>query len=345
MYKLKVQSNKCNACGMCVLECSVLQEDSSGKVGVVGEGIIADSEIGRVRNIVELCPVGALSLTEEFVDRSAKLAELKSKMRQPLKFTPPSAEEYRFRYEDKDEYADAIKGSPEVSGAWEYDYKSWDSAKSAGKRAFRDEIYSQADALAQQVVAMYEQRRVNRVARYAETEGNYKYGVHQRLIKDLRSFVNELESYTGRKISLPSDFFTFRTRDTEYINDRQDHANEWLAGSIKNHLKPASDFDTCVKVEKTQDYVLVSGGWFSEDKHKWVTKYAYYVDSDSLRRFYRNVASATWKAGKYTSKFCERELDAFHKAIEQEWFGKIDYLLRQLGEDGIRKNWNGEYYL
>ena len=330
MYKLKVQREKCNACGMCALECDILQEDAEGKVEVIGEGIVADSAVDKIKNVIALCPTAALSLTEENINVGARLAELKEKMQQPLTFTPPSPDEYSFRYEDKEEYAEAIKGSPEVSGEWEYDYKSWDSAKSAGKRAFRDEIYSQADALAQQVVAMYEQRRVNRVARYAETNGNYKYGVHQQLIKNLRSFVNELENLTSKKISLPSDFFRFRTKDTEYINDRQDHANEWLAGSIKNHLKPASDFDTCVKVEKTQDYVLVSGGWFSEDKHKWVTKYAYYVDPDSLRRFYRDVARATWKAGKYTSKFCESELWHFHKEIEEEYRGKISYLLRQV---------------
>ncbi len=47
------------------------------------------------------------------------------------------------------------------------------AAESAIKRAFREEIYSQAEALAQQVIAMYEQRRMNKVARYAETDINY----------------------------------------------------------------------------------------------------------------------------------------------------------------------------
>lgn len=327
MYKLKVQSNKCNACGMCVLECSVLQEDSSGKVEVIGEGIIADSEVGKVRNIVELCPVKALTLTEDFVDVSAKLAELKSKMKQPLKFTPPSVKEYEFSMEDRDQYAEALyqSSSLSVSDEYEFDYKSSSSAKSAGERAFRDEIYSQAEALAQQVIVMYEQRKMNRVARYAETSGNYKYGVHQRLIKDLRSFVNELENYTGRKLSLPSDFFIFRTRDTDLINGLQDHSNDWLAGRIKEHLESASEFYSCVKTDKTSEYVTDSG-WFGSDKEKLVYKYAYYIDGDNLKRFYRHVARATWKAGKYTKQFCERELDAFHKAIEQEWFGKIEKL-------------------
>ena len=336
MYKLKVNRDACIACGMCALDCNALQEDSTGKVEVVGEGIVSDSDIAAVRNVVELCPENALTLTEEFVDMSAKLAEVKSKMKRPLKFTPPSADEYEFSLEDKDEYAKAIDGSLSVSGEHEYDYSSYSAAESAGKAAFRDEIYSQAEALAQQVIVMYEQRKMNRVARFAETSGNYKYGVHQRLIKNLRAFVNELETCTGHKLSLPSDFFTFRTRDTEYINDRQEKSNDWLADRIKEHLKPASEFYSCVKTEKTYEYVTVSH-WFGDDTREKKYSYAYYL-SDGVGRFYRDVARATWKSGKYTKQFCERELDAFHKAIEQEWLSKIDYLLRQVGDDGIKKN-------
>ena len=329
MYKLKVNRGACIACGMCALECNVLQEDAEGTVEVVGEGIVADSDVGKVRNIVELCPVEALSLTEEFVNVGAKIAEFKSKMQQPLTFTPPSADEYDFRLEDKDEYAEAITGSLSVSGEYEYDYDSYSFAESAGKAAFRDEIYSQAEALAQQVIVMYEQRRMNKVARYAETSGNYKYGVHQRLIKNLRSFVNELESYTGRKISLPSDFFTFRTKDTEYINDRQEKSNDWLAGRIKEFLKPASEFYSCVRTDKTYEYVTVSH-WFGDDTREKKYSYAYYIKPDSVARFYRDVARATWKAGKYTKQFCERELERFHKEIAEEWQSKINYLLRQV---------------
>ena len=173
MYKLKVNRDECIACEMCALECSVLQEDAEGKVEVIGEGIVAGSDASQVRGVVELCPSKALTLTEEYVNVGAKLAELKEKMRQPLTFTPPPAEEYRFRLEDKDEYLKEIKGSLDVSGEYEYDYNSSSSARSAGKRAFRDEIYSQAWALSQQIIAMYEQRRVNKGARYAEIESNF----------------------------------------------------------------------------------------------------------------------------------------------------------------------------
>lgn len=141
MYKLKIQKDKCIACGMCALECKILQEDSSGKVEVVGEGLISDSEVDKVRNIASLCPTSALTLTEEFVNAAAKLTELKEKMQKPLTFTPPSADEYDFRLEDKDEYAEAITGSLSVSGEYEYDYSSSSSAESAGKFIRRRKLW------------------------------------------------------------------------------------------------------------------------------------------------------------------------------------------------------------
>ena len=331
MYKLKGNRDACIACGMCALECSVLQEDAEGKVEVVGEGIVADSDADKIRGVVELCPSKALTLTKEYVNVGAKLAELKEKMRQPLTFILPPAEEYRFRLEDNDEYLKEISCLWSLSNEYEYDYNSSSSARSAGERAFRDEIYSQAEAFSQQIIAMYEQRRVNKVARYAEVEGNYKYGVHQRLIKDLRAFVNELESYTGRKISLPSDFFSFHTKDTDYINNRQDHANEWHAEKFKNNLKPASEFYSCIQVEKTYESYWKSH-LFGSDTLETRYKYGYSVNIDKLERFYKNVARATWYAVKDSKGSCKNELERFHQEITEEWRDKIDYILREIGE-------------
>ena len=73
MYKLKVQREKCNACGMCALECDILQEDAEGKVEVIGEGIVADSAVDKIKNVIALCPTAALSLTEENINVGARL--------------------------------------------------------------------------------------------------------------------------------------------------------------------------------------------------------------------------------------------------------------------------------
>ena len=330
MQKLTVQSDKCNACGMCALECEILQENSAGIVEVVGNGIVADSDAEKIAEIVSLCPTGALNLEKIKIDAKARLAEIKSQLQAPLEFNPPPKEDYEFRLEDKDEYAEAIQDSLSISGEYEYDYSSASSAESAGRAAFRDEIYSQVDALAQQVIAMYEQRRINKVARYAEIDTNYKFGVHKKLAGDLRAFVTEIESLTGKKISLPQDFYAFKTRDTDYINDRQDHANEWLAESIRDKIDSASEFYHCIKTDREYEYVTVSH-FFGDDTRENKYTYAYYLNHESsgLRRFYNQVARATWKSGKYTSRFCEEELRRFHKDIEAEWKGKISYLLKQ----------------
>jgi len=328
MYKLKVQREKCNACGACALETNILHEGEGGIVEVIGEGIIADSDLEKIKNIISLCPTDALSLVEEQINVNQKLSDLKNKMQQPLVFTPPPLAEYAFDLEDKNAYAKELHVTSSLDGEYDYDYKSWDSANSAGQREFRQEIYSQVDALAQQVMVMYMQRKMNKVARYAEIPTNYKYSVHQNLIKNLRAFVNEIESYTGKQISLPSDFYTFRTKDTDYINARQDHVNEWLADNIRSEMKPASEFETCVGVDKTKDSVRVSS-WFGDDEWKTVTKYCYYLRVEKMERFYNNVARAAWYGGKYTSKFCTEELNRFHKDIEEEWKNKISYLQKQ----------------
>lgn len=331
MKKLVVDRSKCNACGACTLEeIKILQEDSSGIVDVIGEGIVSDSEVEKIKGIVSLCPTGALSLFEYNEDGKKRLEELKIKIQTPLEFVMPNKEEYEFSMDDRDKYGEEVaNGFGGTSGEWDYDYNSASSARSAGERAFRDEIYSQYEAIAQQIIVMYEQRKMNRVARFAEINSNYKYSVHQRLIHDLKSYVNEIEACTGKNLSLPSDFFKFRTKDTEYIIHMQESHNEWLAGRVREHMPSASEFNNCVEVEKTQEYVTVSS-FFGKDKEKLVNKYAYLVSFEKAKKFYRQVARATWKAGKYTSKFCEEELNKFHREIENEWKDKISYLMRQI---------------
>ena len=330
MKKLVVDRSKCNACGACTLEeIRILQEDSSGIVEVIGSGIIADSEVDKINEIISLCPTSALSLLEDSTDNKQRLEDLKAKMLTPLTFDMPSKDEYAFRLEDKNEFAKELTCSTNVSGAYEFDYKSSSSARSAGERAFRDEIYSQYEAIGQQVMAMYEQRRLNKVARYAEIDTNYKYNVHKRLISELKSYVNEIEACTGKNLQLSSDFFIFRTKDTDYIIDMQESHNSCVAERIRKNMKPASDFYSCVKIDESSDYVKVSK-WFGDDEYKWVKKYSFWINSEKLQRFFDAVARAAWNAGKYTSQFCETELNRFHRDIENEWKDKISYLMRQI---------------
>ena len=327
MQKLIVEKGSCNACGMCTVDCDLLQEDASGIVDVIAPGIVLNHMLEKVKNIVSLCPENALCLVEDGVDQKKRLAELKEKMQAPLEWDIPSKWDYSFSPGDKNDFESELP-QPYVSDEDEYKYSSISDALSAGKRAFRDEIYSQADALAQQLMVLYQQRKLNAVVRYAEVSGNFKYETHNRLIRALKSFVNEMEGCMGKTLSLPSDFYTFRTKNTEYIEKMQDRPNEWLAGRIKENLKSASEFYGSIKTDSTKDYVAVSH-WFGDDTYEMKKVYSFSLRK-AVERFNRSLAHTVWKCGKYTSQDGDRELSAFCKEIEKEWKCKMDHLMEQM---------------
>ena len=327
MQKLIVEKGKCNACGMCTVDCDLLHEDAAGIVDVIAPGIILDNVLEKVKNIVSLCPENALRLVENHVDQKKRLAELKEKMQAPLEWEIPSKWDYNFSLDDKNDFESELP-HPYASDEDEYKYNSVSDARSAGKRAFRDEVYSQADALAQQLMVLYQQRKLNAVVRYAEVSGNFKYETHNRLIRALKSFVNEIEGCMGKKLSLPLDFYTFRTKNTDYIEDRQDHPNEWLAARIKENLKSPSEFYDSIKTDWMEECVTVSH-WFGDDTYEMKKKYSFSL-SKAVDRFNRSLARTVWKCGKYTSQDGDRELSAFCKEIEKEWKYKMDYLMKQM---------------
>ena len=327
MQKLIVEKGTCNACGMCTVDCDLLQEDASGIVEVIAPGIVAAAVLEKVRNIVSLCPTNALRLQEEHVDQKKRLAELKKKMKEPLEWEMPSKWDYAFSADDKNDFESELP-QPYASDEGEYKYSSDSKAYSAGKSAFRNEIYSQADALTQQIMALYQQRKLNAVVRYAEVPGNFKYDTHNRLIQKLKSFVNELEGCTGKKASLPSDFYTFRTKDTEFIEDIQDSPNDWLAARVKENLVSPSEVYDNIKTDSMEDYVKVSH-WFGDDTYETREKYSFSLRR-AVERFNRALARTVWKCGKYTSQNGGVELEKFCKAITEEWKSKIEHLLKQM---------------
>ena len=104
MKKLMVNLAKCNACGACALECSLVYERSDGKVEVTEPGFIADSMLIGVREVVENCPCAALSIEEH--NLNIDIGQLKNEMHQLVEVKKPDYEQYAFLVDDKNEYAD-----------------------------------------------------------------------------------------------------------------------------------------------------------------------------------------------------------------------------------------------
>ena len=324
MQKLKIRQNKCNGCGMCILGCKFLKVDSSGIAEIIGTGDVEDDEVTYTKKIISLCPTEALHLIECSANDEKYLQQLKIKMQTPLNLKMPAKEEYKFKAEDYEEYAKYIVQVVWLTGEYNFVYKSESAAKLAGETAFRDEIYSKAGELAQQVIDIYQKNRMNKFALYAESEDNYKYNVHKRLIEELHYHVDEIERCINDKIDLPPNFFTFTTKNCLAENPID------LSERIKEYLEPASAFYNCVQIDKLPKTVRVKH-LFTEDTSELKDFYAFYIDSEKLTKFYRQIARATWKSTKYIlSVTCEDELNCFNDAISDEWQVKIAYLLQQI---------------
>ena len=325
MKRLVVDNAKCNACGACIVAGDLLQENSDGTVAVITPGIIGPDVMHKIEDIVKYCPTQALKIQD--AGASIDVNQLRTEMQQPIEVEKADFDDYAFRLEDKEEY---LKELPYFYSDKEdqYEYKSSSSARSAGKAAFRDEIYSQAEALIEKILVTYAQRRVNSVARYVEVDGNIKYEAHKKLIERLHSYVNQIEILIGEKLRLPGNFYDFETKDTELIERLQEKPNSWAIDRIKDALKSASYFYDYIKTDSMETYVEVKK-FFGGTDYKMETRYAFSL-TKAIDAFKKDVARQTWRNGRYTKQDATNEMSQFERDLKKEWEDKINFLLKNL---------------
>ena len=323
MKKLIIDSSRCNACGACTLDCTLLNEKTDGTVEILEPGIIQENLLSKIEDIVKNCLAQALVIKDS--DVSIDIDQLTEEINKPVEVEVPDYDSYTFSLDDKEEY---LKELPDIycEGEDEYEYKSSSSAESAGKSAFRNEVYSQAEALIEKILVSYAQRKINSVARYAEIDGNIKYEAHKNLIKRLRSYVNQIEIYTGKKLNVSDDFYTFYTKDTDYIERMQDNPNSWAIDRIKGSLESPSYFYDSIKVDSTIRYVEEKK-FFGGTEYRDVKRYAYSLTSAN-EFFKKEVARKTWRNGRYTKQDATREIDSFKRDLQNEWNEKVKLLFK-----------------
>lgn len=318
MKKLVVDITKCNACGACSVAGDLLQENSDGTVEVIAPGIIGPDLLPKIEDIVVYCPTQALKIQD--AGTNINISRLRTDMQQPIEVEKPDIDDYAFRLEDKEAY---LKELPCFYSPQEdcYEYKSSGSARSAAKAAFRDEIYSQAEVLIEKLLVTYAQRRVNTVARYVEFDGNIKYEAHKKLIKRLRSYVNQIEILSGKKLCLPENFYDFETKDTEIIEMLQEKPNSCAIDRIKDALESASYFYDYIKIDSMESYVKVKK-FFGGTDYEMEMRYAFNL-TKAIDAFKRDVARKTWRNGRYTKQDATNEISRFECDLQKEWDNKI----------------------
>jgi len=250
-------SDKCVACGTCTLMTELLLENANGTVIPAKSGKIADDSVKEFMEVIESCPVGAISLEEAGLVKSQGkqgLLELKELIKKELaNYSVPRPTYYRF-----DGNVSSIPyNSP--SGQGRYDYKSDSKATRAGLNEFNRVMYSQRRAIIQQVLAEYEITALKRFAYYEEKEGNYYFGVNKKVSFLIDQLVEEVKEKTSNKIVIPLNF--------EKIDIGPDHGfkeefyiyqlcnvETVFVDEIASQLDPLSEYSVYVNTDDIEDY-------------------------------------------------------------------------------------------
>lgn len=329
MKKIIVLAEKCNACGMCMMESDLLQETAEGKAEVIFPGIIPNNNIEQVKNMIKMCPTQALEIVEAAPGKSNKqiLQDLKSKMKEKLQLSMPSKDNYSF---NKDEYTLPILSSP---AEYQYKYKSYDSAMSEGLSVFRDSIYSQRASIAQQIVISYKHEKMLNFIKYEERSGNYKYENNQKLENQLRGDVAEIEACTNQKLCMDKGFFEFNTKDTDVLKDILKYGVDRGWGErIANgdYIEPSDWFRPWIETDDRTTYVEKKS-WFSsnvdyEEKYMYCFKLA-----DASKELNKQILYECQSCiPELANGYIESELKEYHRLLEEEWNQKIKGLIGKI---------------
>ena len=328
LKKLQMRTEKCTACGMCVLECSLLSERNDGKAEVLSPGFVTESDLKKIENIIKLCPGSALYLeAEKHKDSKAALLELKGKIKEPLILNMPSKDAYSF---NKKDYATPMMGSPKEH---RYEYSSYDKAKSAGESEFRDRIYAQRIPLIQQVVIAYKHEKIVKFMKYEESSGNYKFETKKMLENKLRSYIAEINAYTNDSLKLGPDFLNFSTQGSILSKDK-DILNYKIDGGWTNtvdaELEPASWFSPWVDVDDTTVYVKKKSWFSSSDDYEEKDMYCFKL-KDAVEKLGLQILDECQNCiPELANSDIEWELKEYHKELEKEWKRKVDYLINEI---------------
>ena len=193
-----VVSEKCIACGNCLLETKLLQEDAEGKAVPVNGGYFSDDFLAKAEEIVAGCPVQALSISE---GAGADLSKLPEKLQNALaKITVPKVS----REDVKMHAQDYRMTCSYPQGEYRYDYSSESRAMSAAENEFDRICYSQYKKLILEVFVQYKEDKLRKF--YTFDESGFWGQINKQYADVLQEFAG---AAAAGGIKLPADFKEF----------------------------------------------------------------------------------------------------------------------------------------
>lgn len=289
MKELRV-SEKCNGCGICILNCNYLTENDDGNAVAIEGKAIAPSDLQTVEQVVNECPEGALSIVDiSNTNKTGKagLKDLLNKLKaEKNSFDVETVRSRDLKFEPEKCYIPVPHSRLE---RWTK-YSSESKARAAAKSEFYNLCYSPS-AYRPMLKKMFSEYKVNVLRPYYTCENSdnsifYKY--NKQLETILKRVYAEACSINGGSINLPSDwcdFSVFPKKSGLYLKQLLDFEERSECSGIMKEFETSGEkidwYLDCIYVDSDSTYEGESWLGFSKYSYEY-----YFTDFDDAASYF-----------------------------------------------------------
>ena len=271
MKKIEVNS-KCNGCGLCIMNCTYLEENDEGNACPVVGMLIKDDDLEAMKQVVAECPKHALKIVDtgtkkpgmegvkEVIDNLER--KLKNIKIDRVTNIPLNAKDY---------YLDA----PSSNKQYKREYSSESSARSAARDEFNRLCYSESahKPMIKKILVEYKVRNLKPYYDCKDEPDSAYYQYNEKVRKYLMEAYMEISNLIDKEI-IPSEwkeFSCYLDRD-EWAIEELERFEECIGDSMImdmfNELSYQSLDDYVSRLDFEYDEVYVGKGLFGNDKYK-----------------------------------------------------------------------------
>ena len=322
-------NDKCNGCGGCEASGYVMELEN-GKFAAK-EGIVVDnSNESMVHAMIKECPCQAIELQGKVknpMNKNELISETIEKLRSIKEISHIETDDIKFINEN---YHVNPVGRPE--GEYEYVYRSYSAAQSAGRDEFRRIMWNYADSLMQEVIVQYKCRVLSKYYDKNNEDNIYenKKKEVEQVLRNLIEGLNKLGVNAGNSDAI-CKFECNKSFEDDYEwldrSDDQGYVNSILERSINKYGDKKYNFMESYSfklyIDHTETYET---GLFGREKS--VLRYCYGGVRDCCDKMEKDVINAvSWSGLERSAKdHINSEIDYFNKNMQKGIEEKIRLL-------------------
>lgn len=325
-------SSDCTACGECLLQTNLLEEDPSGHAVPVADLYIRDEEITAAGEVAASCPAHALSIVEKAtasLNPEAMIKTLKEKLES---VDIPSSPNCKIAFNENDYSVDYGF----ISGEYSFSYSSESRALSAGKSKFRETFWNRRKDFALSYLAQYKSKLLRPFFDFTDPDKTYFAQFNKQFVAILKEAKAELSAISGDNMILPGNFTAF---NPETDHDMQDsfalrwlqkidsvsYVNDFFEGFEKDKYHRLSYYEDCICSD--DDVQVIGTDWLGNNKIK--TVYSFYDANSTGQELVDDIASCLSCAGSYGVRYIDDIAEDNVKSLIRIYKDLADKMIQQ----------------